>query len=255
MTSKGVKQTVAKVRSATLGIVFSGFQEMRFSCGGGRPTWLSVIMIVLLSGPSLFAQQRKEVTGKYIEVRSNHVYGSYCEWSGEAVTGGREAVLAWDVEAGEYDGVSLSGAKIVAVLVGQSNLGEESAPRRSLILLDSAASEPQRQAVKHLVQEHYGKLLGHLLKTYVVPIEYYWGNDQANVRIGELLTLSMRKARLPEDAMRGAQHWYDPFIPLTEFILGTTLKNSFQCEDFALHWNTSQAGTTGYYGRFRLVSQ
>jgi len=255
MTSKGIEQAVTKVRFAILATIFSGLQEMRLSCGGGRPIWLSIIMIILLSGPFLFAQQRKEVTGKYIEVRSNHVYGSYCEWSGEAVTGGREAVLAWDVEAGECDGVSLSGAKIVAVLVGQSNLSDESTPRRCVVLLDSAAPDSQRQAVQHLLQDHYGKLLGHLLKTYAVPIEYYWGNDQANVRIGELLTLSMRRARLPEDAMRGAQHWYDPFIPLTEFTLGTTLKNSVHCEDFGLHWDVSRAGTTGYYGRFRLVSQ
>ena len=202
-----------------------------------------------------FAQSQSEISGEYIEVRSNHVFGCYCEWSGEAVTGGREAILAWNVKSGTYAGISLAGVKIVAVVVGQRTLSVGAPPRNSVLFLDDAVSKEQQQAAQEFIRGHYGGLLGASLKTYFVPIGFYQDADVADVSAGEVVYVSMRKSRLPEDALPGAIHWYDPFVSLTAFTLGTTLNNRYQGQDFNLRWDVADSGTSGYFGRFLLAAR
>jgi len=209
-------------------------------------------MFALLAWPSC-GQQRREVIGDYIEGRSNHVYGCYCEWSGEGVTGGREAILAWAVREGSFEGVSLAGVKMATVIVGESTLSMGQAPRTSILFFDSAASPAQRQAAERMVRRHYARLLGEVRNVHVVPIRFRREADTATLSVGEMLTLTMRRAVLPDDVLQGATLWYDPFIPLEESTLGTTLKNRYWGQDFDQRWVHEEPTTSGYFGRFRLA--
>jgi hypothetical protein len=209
----------------------------------------------LILGTLGLAQNPSEVSGDYLEVRSNHVHGCYCEWSGEAVTGGREAILAWNITSGSYAGISLAGVKIVAVVVGQRTLSVGSTPRNSVVFFDEAATKEQRRAAQDLIRQHYTQLLGELLKTYEVPIGFYQDADIADVSAGEILHVALRKARLPEDALPGAVHWYDPFVPLKTPTLGFALGNRYQGQDFNIRWDISDSGTSGYFGRFLLTAR
>src|SRR5688572_9982442 len=93
---------------------------------------LSSLMFVSLAatGPS--------VTGTYVEARTAEVFAGACIMNGEAVTGGREALLAWKVDKGQVNGVSLDGLAVVAALAADANLGShelggESKPARAAI--------------------------------------------------------------------------------------------------------------------------
>jgi hypothetical protein len=55
--------------------------------------------LFLLCATLLPAEQPSVIQGDYIEDRSNHVYGCYCEWSGESETNGKEATLAWNIKS------------------------------------------------------------------------------------------------------------------------------------------------------------
>jgi hypothetical protein len=91
------------------------------------------------------AEDPAPVTGQYMEDRSNRVYGCLCEWSLETVHTGREAVLAWNILSGEWDGEALAGVRIAAVIKGAYSLSEDWAPRRSTVFVDTAApAAPQR---------------------------------------------------------------------------------------------------------------
>ena len=69
-----------------------------------------------LAGPAVL------ITGDYLEARSNHVLTCGCLFSGEMVTDGREAILAWKFDGGSYQGALLEGVKVVAVLNGPGML-------------------------------------------------------------------------------------------------------------------------------------
>jgi len=202
---------------------------------------------------SLLAAQPAAITGDYIEDRANKVYGCFCEWSGEGEHGGREAVLGWHVRSGEYRGVDLTGMRMAAVLESRRTLSQGDNPRRSVLFLDSAAPPARRGAAEALLRAHYSGLLGEVLAVHAVPIEFLREPGRATLRIGNLLNVEMRKARLPDDALLGAILWYDPFIPLTESTLGTTLNVKFAGPEFDHRWERSDPGVTGYYGAFRLT--
>jgi hypothetical protein len=208
--------------------------------------------VALLAWP-VGGQQRREVIGDYIEGRSNHVYGCYCEWSGEGQTGGREAILAWAVRQGSFDGVSLAGVKMAAVIVAEKTLSMGQAPRTSILFFDSAASAAQRQAAERLLRQRYALLLGEVRNVHAVPIQFRRDAESAALGVGEMLNLTMRRAVLPDDVLQGATLWYDPFIPLEQSTLGTTLQNRYWGGDFDQRWAHSEPTTSGYFGRFRLA--
>lgn len=211
--------------------------------------------LLLVAG--LFANQQPEsvIVGDYIEDRSNRVYGCYCEWSGENVTGGKEAILGWHIRQGDFRGTSIAGVTMAAVIVGEASLSARRAPRKSLLFIDSSASTTQRQAAEALLREKFGSLLGRIISVNPVPIEFHKEAENATLRIGDLVNLELRKANPPEDALIGAVLWYDPFIPMTESTLGMTINTSYQGSGFDQQWNLNEPGISGYYGTFQLASR
>lgn len=208
--------------------------------------------LVLLGIAALAAQEPPEISGDYLEGRSNHVFGCYCEWSAEAAMGGTEAIVAWNIHSGEFRGVPLAGVKAAAVIVGERTLSMGAEPRKSILFLDSAASQAQQDAVEALLRRQYAGLLGEITNVRFISIRFEREPDRVTLHAGQLLNLSMRKARLPDDALQGAVLWYDPFIPLDGATLATTLNHSYRGREFNNVWDRSDIGTTGYYGRFRI---
>jgi hypothetical protein len=143
------------------------------------------------------------------------------------MTGGREAILAWAISEGSFEGTPLAGTRMAAVVVGEKTLSMGEAPRTSILFFDQAATAPQRQAAERLLRQHHGRLLGPIRNVHTVPIEFRREADRATLRVGEMLTLTMRRAVLPDDVLQGATLWYDPFIPLVESTLATTLTNRY----------------------------
>jgi hypothetical protein len=196
------------------------------------------------------ADRPARIQGDYIEDRSNKVYGCYCEWSGERVTGGKEAILGWRIQSGDYEGVSLAGLKLAAVVIGESTLSAGSTSRRSLVFVDSASPEPRRQAGERWLRERYQALLGDVIGTHPVVVEFNRDTERAVLRIGDMVSVELRKARPIEDALQGAVLWYDPFIPLEETTLGTTLNTRYRGEEFSHQWDLRDQGISGYFGKF-----
>ncbi|GIU73635.1 MAG: hypothetical protein KatS3mg004_0722 [Bryobacteraceae bacterium] len=191
------------------------------------------------------------IHGLYLEDRSNHVHGCYCEWSGESQTGGREAVLAWHFLGGAYGGVDLAGARAAAVVRGEATLSMGQATRSSVLFIDASTPE-QRRAVEAMLRDKYGYFFGRLLRVAHTQIEMEVHGNGGRVRIPGALALEVRKAILPDDALPGATRWYDPFVPLQEAELGTRVLSRFTAPDFGYVWNDHEPATSGYFGRFVL---
>jgi hypothetical protein len=52
--------------------------------------------------------------GEYVEARTAEIFAGGCVMSSQAETLGRQAVLAWHVDSGVYDGQKLDGLSVVA---------------------------------------------------------------------------------------------------------------------------------------------
>jgi hypothetical protein len=201
---------------------------------------------------AILALAAPPVEGDYLEDRSNHVYGCYCEWSGESVTGGTLATLAFRFTAGAHEGVSLKGTSLVLVLRSDETLSQGHPPRKSVLILDQRATPAQRNAASRWLLAHFPRLPGEILEQRIEPIRIERHPHHATLEVPELIRMEVRRAHPPEDSLPGSILWYDPFIPLTEAHLGTTLHNAYQGNELEKRWDQRESGVRGYFGRFRL---
>jgi hypothetical protein len=85
-------------------------------------------LVALLSISSLsFAQQ---IRGDYIESRSADVYVAQCFANGETGLNGKQALLAWKIDSGSWNGVNLDGLQVAGG--GDSQRDPRRPLRRSL---------------------------------------------------------------------------------------------------------------------------
>src|SRR5262245_31485932 len=123
------------------------------------------------------AAKPASVTGTYVEARTAEVFTGACVMNGEAATTGREALLAWKVDHGQVNGVTLDGLAVVAALASDTNLGiheigGESTPARAAIYVDSRANAAQRSALIAMVKSLSGNLIGSVVQETATPIQF-----------------------------------------------------------------------------------
>jgi hypothetical protein len=210
---------------------------------------LAFTLLVFLGG-ALRAATPAAVTGDYIEVRSGHVYTCGCLYSGEMATGGREALLTWAVREGNYRGVSLGGAKAVAVVLGSAHLGLPDTERKSVLFVDAAGQ--QQEALVDLLRDRFGSALGRIVSVHHAPISVVREQERLAVQAGNLVRVVVRPARLPDDAHLGSSLWYEPFIPTVDRTLATAEYSRFWADDFQHRWWNQEPGIYGYIARFAV---
>src|SRR6202171_2047023 len=118
-----------------------------------------ISIAILTLSTAAFAQQ---IRGDYIETRSADVYTGQCFANGEVNLVGNEAILAWHVQSGSWDGVSLEGLSIAAAVRANGTLGdpyENPYPANAVLLVDDQASSQQRAALASFAQHMGGELL------------------------------------------------------------------------------------------------
>jgi hypothetical protein len=212
----------------------------------------TVALVTLLCAVPLAAAEAPAVSGDYLEARSNEVYTCGCLFSGQMTTAGREAILAWRITRGAYQGTALAGVKVVAVVVGDANLGAYDGPRRTALYLDANASDAQLQAILALWRREYSQALGKIAAVHRVPINFTQQGDAVRLSIPNLVEVQARKTRLPEDAHPGSFLWYQPFVPLRSSSLATALNYQYSGMDFQHQWQDLLPSINGYLGEFAL---
>jgi hypothetical protein len=93
------------------------------------------------------------VTGHYVETRNAAMWAGPCLYNSEMGVVGDTATLAWNVEQGHLDGVSLNELSIVAVVFGDGTFGMgNKIETRTVLLIDDRASEAQEKALIKMVR-------------------------------------------------------------------------------------------------------
>lgn len=211
---------------------------------------LATILFAALFATMARAQAPAQIYGDYVEARSGHVYTCGCLYSGETVTGGKEAILVWRVTGGSYQGQSLEGVKVAAVVVGESHLGAGNGPRQTALYLDGITSDAQRQAILELWRREYANVLGRIASARIAPIRFEREGEAWVIRIPDIAELRLRKARIPEDAHLGSSLWYGPLASLKDSTLATALHYEYWGLDFARQWREMIPSISGYLGQF-----
>src|SRR4030081_1932946 len=102
---------------------------------------LVLVALVGLAASPLMAGGKGLLNGQYVEARTAEIFTGGCIMGSEAETMGKQAVLAWKVDRGTVNGVSVDGLSVVAALSGNVNLGlheigGDRATVRSVVFVD-----------------------------------------------------------------------------------------------------------------------
>jgi hypothetical protein len=112
------------------------------------------------------------ISGKYIEARTCDIWTGPCFANSEMNLGGKNAVLGWKIDKGEWNGVKLDGLGVVAVLATSDTLGlEQTGPGKAVLIVDERATSAQKDALVRLVQKQGGKLVKNIVAVHSAKIE------------------------------------------------------------------------------------
>ncbi len=210
-----------------------------------------IAIALLLTIPGALATQPETVQGEYLEARSVSVYVGACHYGAEYVEGGREATLVWNIHQGTWNGISLEGLTVVAVVTAQNNLAVDTNTRRSVLYLDEKATSEQRSALIDLMTTKRGKVLGEVVSTEIAPITFTKQDVKYNLRVGEVLTLSV--SRYPcQNCTQPHQIWYKPLEQIDTPIVGKSTAYCYQDKILSVTWNCGEDTNNVFVGNFAM---
>ena len=197
------------------------------------------------------------VKGQYMEVRSADVWTGPCFANGQADLVGKEAILAWKVTTGEYNGVPLNGLGIVAVVKARNTLGDtyhNPYPAESVLILDSRANRAQRAALEAMAKAQAGRLLAHVMRVDEAPIELTIAQGMSGVatlRAGKLAMIQTRSLCEGDGICGNEEIYYPPLVADAHATPAYTLKDAFSGKGLGVVW-TRWDRRSAFVGSFSL---
>ena len=217
-----------------------------------RKTFLAVAAMIVAISALVFSSQAENVSlrGDYVEVRTASVFAGACHFNGEVVTTGRDAMMAWNVTSGKWQGVDLTGVRVMAIVSADVNLSEGNAARRSEIIIDSQVSGTQALAMVNALKEKYAAALGTVVEVRSAPIKFE--------RNGRTYAVATNDAAIDVEAMPNDLCckmpnlvWYTPFVGLENRKVGYTTKALYSGRVVGEPWSRS-GENSAFYGNFSL---
>jgi hypothetical protein len=121
-----------------------------------------ISLVLVLAAALTGAAAASQIQGDYIETRSADVYTGQCFANGEVNLVGNQAIVAWRIRSGSWQGVPLDGLVVAGAVRANATLGDPYAnpyPAKSVLLVDERATPRQRQALVDFARAMGGKLL------------------------------------------------------------------------------------------------
>ncbi|HKV91510.1 MAG TPA: DUF1326 domain-containing protein [Candidatus Angelobacter sp.] len=190
-----------------------------------------------------FATSKPQISGQYVETRSADVYVGQCFANSEMNLTGQEAIVAWHVGEGSWDGVSLNGLTIVGAIKAQATLGDpygKPYPAKSVLIVDKQATPEQRQALINFAQEMGGELLQHVVKVIDAPIDMEVAQGQhstrARLQAGDVVTVETRAIGEKDHLCGNEDTFYPPLTQTTHAMPAVAMTDQYLGNDLDETW-------------------
>ncbi len=220
-----------------------------------RGTGIAILVLVGLCG-SARAQQ---ILGDYVETRSADVYTGPCFANAEAGLMGDQAILAWRIRRGDWDGVRLDGLSVVGIVKARATLGDPQGnpyPAKAIVIVDERATDAQRQALLRFAQAMAGKLLENVVRVVAAPIRFDIRDagehaTRAIVRAGELARIETRPLSEHDHICGNEEVFYPPLAPVHHAMPAVATLNEFRGDGLGVTWTISgkRSAFVGHFAR------
>jgi uncharacterized protein DUF1326 len=211
-----------------------------------------VALLVTLLSVALSAQQ---IRGDYIETRSADVYTGQCFANGEVNLAGKEAILAWHVQNGSWDGVALDGLTIAAAVRARATLGDPYGnpyPAEAVLLVDEQANPQQRAALVHFAQHMGGELLKNVEETLPAQMEMIVNHERHGVallRAGQFATVQTRSLGDHDHVCGNEVTFYPPLTEVSHSMPAVAVTDAYRGPGLGESWD-SHGRRSAFVGTF-----
>jgi Protein of unknown function (DUF1326) len=196
------------------------------------------------------------VTGDYLEVRNADVWTGPCFASSQVDLTGKQAILAWKINKGTWEGTDVSGLTVVAVVKASATLGDpyrNPLPSESVLILDHKATAQQRKALVDFARARAGKLVGHVVRVDIAPVSLEVGTGSNHgtdvLKAGNLAVVKTR-ALCQGDIMCGNETvYYPPLTRIEQSMPAFSEQDAFNGKGLGVVWNNRDA-RSAFVGTF-----
>jgi hypothetical protein len=215
---------------------------------------LSIVAASAFFTALVSADDRARLTGEYVEARTAEVFAGGCIMNSEAETMGRQAVLAWRITSGAFNGVPLDGLTVIAAVAGDRNLGmremggEAPTAVKAIITVDPRATAAQRTALVAVVRELTGGLITQVVRVDTAPMRFATSANYVEVSAADTLLLTIKK-EMTHDPSCGAMQWFKPFTQMAHSSMGVAEAHSFSGAGLGTKWSAPDK-RSAFWGTF-----
>lgn len=217
--------------------------------------WLLLPAVALMVAAAPASQNT--LSGLYVEARTCEIWTGGCYGNAEMNLTGKNAVMAWKVDKGSVDQISLDGLSVVAVIAARNTLGlEQTGPTKAILIVDERANEAQRQALVKLAKQQGGNLIRQVISVVTAPINLTVG-EGANAVVAKLQAgdahIQTRILDPQRDRACGSEgEFYPPLSRNVKARAAVAVEHSFTGKGFRGEtWRDSER-RSAYVGRFEV---
>jgi len=199
---------------------------------------LSGIAVLLISSSAL----AQHIRGDYIETRSADVYTGQCFANGEVNLTGEEAILAWHIQGGSWDGVPLEGLTVAAAVKARATLGDPYAnpyPAKVVLIVDEQANPQQRAALIAFAHQMGGELLRNVEEVVPAPMELAVNPEHHGVallRAGRFATVQTRALNDTDHLCGNEVTFYPPLTQLAHAMPAVAMTDAYRGPGLGVDW-------------------
>jgi hypothetical protein len=220
-----------------------------------RFMFLAALAIIV---PMLAAtSQAQHISGDYIETRSADVWTGPCVANGEVNLVGDQAILAWRVTKGDWNGVALDGLSVVGVVKAGATLGDPYTnpyPAKTVMIVDEKATAEQQKALVGFAQTMAGELLNNVVRVEVAPIKMEVSRDghhygKTFVRAGKLAGIETRALSSKDHLCGNEEVFYQPLTPMMHSMPAVAELDQYTGPSLGVSW-TVHGKRSAFVGSF-----
>lgn len=198
-------------------------------------------LVALVAAPAVVAGDLK---GDYLETRTCDVYTGPCFANGQVGLTGNDALMAWNIERGSYEGVELAGLKVVVATTATDTLGFggtlEVKPKdiRSVVIVDDNATDEQRRALISFATR-FARHSGKIVKIVSSPIEMKADHFAlvGTLKAGRFAELETRKIGKGDCVCSNEMTFYPPLCDVKNAAPAYTVAGNFSAPGLGTSWS------------------
>jgi hypothetical protein len=164
--------------------------------------------------------------------------------------------MAWKIDQGSFENVSLDGLGVVAIVSASETLGQKQTGKsRAMLVVDKKANAAQRSALIHLAKRQGGELLSNVIAVDSAAIDLTIcqcdGGGCATLKAGPA-RIETRCIDVKHDKGCGSEsNFYPPLSQGVQARVAVALEHSFTGKNFNETWKDSER-RGAYVGAFEV---